>query len=167
MYFPFCHSYKSNYFDDIAERLVAWEVEIYQLEKGKFTNALEQFATRDVLLTTAQFGGHTHQIGSPPPGRKFAFVAEESTHLNWRKHNISEDSLMIFPKGGDLDVITPTGMTEVITISCNDRLLKTLMPELCSSSGKPSGDINSLKLLCLPRNETTFPSQRPRFWQSL
>jgi len=80
-------------FDELAENLRDWNLEIFQLEKGKFVNSIEQLSSGELLISAAQFSGHTHQVGNSPSGRTFAIVADAETHITWRKHSIDKDSL--------------------------------------------------------------------------
>jgi AraC family ethanolamine operon transcriptional activator len=129
MYKPFCHRRWFTNFDELAENALNWNLEISQLEKGKFASYSEQFSTCDIQISTAQFNGHTHQTGDSPPGRTFALL-DNATRINWLNHSIGNDSLMIFPaRGGDIDVITPKGVTNVITLTASNRLLNKLLTE--------------------------------------
>ena len=116
-------------FDELAENLRDWELEIFQLEKGSFVNSIEQLSSGELLISAAQFSGHTHQVGNSPSGRTFAILADAETHITWRKHSIAKDSLMIFPVGGEFDVTTPKGLTNVITLSVSDKVLHKVMTD--------------------------------------
>jgi len=70
---------------------------------------------------------------------------------------------MIFPEGGDVDVITPTGMTNVITISFSERLLNALMPE---QYGKELANIVSTVEVVTMQTET-LRFIRHRCWEYL
>jgi len=129
MYRPFHHSRWFTDFDELAENSRDWNLEIAQLEEGKFVSYSEQLSTGDIQISLAQFNGRTHQTGDSPSGRTFALL-DNATHITWLKQDVGNDSLMIFPaRDRDIDVITPKGETSVITLTVSHRLLNRLLTE--------------------------------------
>ena len=115
-------------FDDMAEALQHWNIEIRQLEPSKIDDTMAQIKAGDFYLSHAQFTGKTHQVGEIPPGRTFAFHWGNESRLLWRKKNVPLNALMIFPLGSPVDVITKGGVAHPHTISFPEQLLLSRLP---------------------------------------
>lgn len=116
---------KSNFrdFNDMAEALHHWNLEIRQLEPGEINDTITQLQVNNINFGCAQFTGKTHQIGQIPPGRTFAFHRGEESKLLWRKKNVPHDSLMIFPMDSELDVVTKGKFNAPHTLSVSEDVL--------------------------------------------
>jgi AraC-like DNA-binding protein len=125
----FYHSSTYRNFDEFEEGLTAWDIEIYQLEGGVFSNQLRQFSTGGMLISEAEFGGKTHQIGSSPSGMTVAFITDSNQPLYWRNTELPANSLMIFPQDREFDVTTGIGKTQVMTVSFPEDKLADLCTE--------------------------------------
>lgn len=105
-------------FDDLANALHHWNIEIRQLEQAKINDTVVQLKVNNIYMGHAQFTGKTQQIGQIPPGRTFVFHRGEASKLLWRKKDIPLAALMIFPIASQLDVVTKglTNTPHTITV---------------------------------------------------
>ncbi|RLB63557.1 MAG: hypothetical protein DRH08_10895 [Deltaproteobacteria bacterium] len=92
-------------FDHFVQTIQGWKLTFQQLDRGKFTAELYQINTPEVLISDAHFNRHLIQDGTHPEGMcTFVIMAENSAPFIWRKQEVTEDnSLLVFPKGGELD----------------------------------------------------------------
>ncbi|MGB6020625.1 MAG: helix-turn-helix domain-containing protein [Sulfurimonadaceae bacterium] len=124
--------YMKRTFDDfsaMAEALRHWKIEIRQLEPREISDTLVQVKTGNLYIGQAQFSGITQQVGAIPPGRTFAFHTGEDSQLLWRKKDVPLNTLMIFPPGADLDVVTKGSQNDPHTISVPEELLLSRLQE--------------------------------------
>ncbi len=111
-------------FDEMAQTLHAWNLDILQLDRGRFRGDILQLGTGGVQVGRAVFNRGTWQRGLPPKGfRTFAFLTDPLPHFIWRKRKVSMNSVMAFPPGGELDAVTREGVFKVYTLSFSEELL--------------------------------------------
>lgn len=114
-------------FDDLAENLCSWEIEIHQLQCGKHRSTLQQLSLENVQIGHAMFPGRSHQVGQPPARRTFAFHTRPNSVLVWRKQYVSKSDLMIFPSASELDVVTMGSENTPFTVSMSDSLITSVL----------------------------------------
>jgi len=115
---PFFTSRKYLDFDEFEEAIRSWQLEILRLDNRPTKNVLTQFDTGEMLVSHALFTGRTHQTGDPPNGLlTCAVLADPTSHLIWRKKEISPNQLMIFHPGSEIDSVTRGKLVEVFTFS--------------------------------------------------
>lgn len=126
-------------FDEMTEALHAWNLDILQLDRGRFRGDVLQFGIGDLLVGRAIFNRATWQRGLPPEGfRNFAFLTDPLPHMIWRKQEVYTHSVMAFPPGGELDCVTRKAAFKVFTLSFPEENLA----ETCRSMEIP--DVNDL-----------------------
>jgi AraC family ethanolamine operon transcriptional activator len=129
---PFLIRHHFDDIDDFSQTARAWNLNIDQLERGKFKADLLQFGTRDIVIAHADFYPGTYQRGEPPAGLKtFAILADPLCHLTWRRKKIPANAVMAFPPGAELDAVSQRGKFEIFTLSFTDELLA----DVCQSLG--------------------------------
>jgi len=110
-------------FEEYAENLRLWNIQIRKLQRGESLNILKQLKLGDVHLSYGLFAGKTHQIGISPPERTFAFHDGKNSSIVWRNENVPSNGLMIFPNTCELDIVTKGTQNNVYTISIPDNSL--------------------------------------------
>lgn len=115
---PFFISRRYLDFDEFEEAISSWQLKILRLDNRPPQNMLTQFDTGEILVSHALFTGRTHQTGDPPKGMlTCAILADQQSHLIWRKKKISPNYMMIFHPGTEIDSVTRGKKVEVFTFS--------------------------------------------------
>lgn len=114
-------------FEELADNLRLWNIQINQLEAGEKTHSITQLSVGNTSIAYGTFTGRTHQVGDPPTMGTIAFHAGQSSSLVWRKQNVPHNSLMIFPNKSELDAVTKGLLNNVYTISIPIHILKFLL----------------------------------------
>jgi AraC family ethanolamine operon transcriptional activator len=116
-----------NNFEDMASAFSIWNAEIRQLQRGKSTNHLIEFSTKDLSITNGIFNVHTQQKGlSPTLGATVAILSDKISNLNWRKKEVGSNCLMVMPPGCELDVVTKAH-AGVYTITLSGKTLEKMI----------------------------------------
>jgi len=110
-------------FEELAEDLRLWNIHIRKLENGKSTNSLKQLTLGGMQLASGFFSGKTYQVGDAPPGKTFAFHTERTSNLVWRRKNVPQNGLMIFPDKSELDIVTKGTCNNVYTVTMPENML--------------------------------------------
>jgi len=111
-------------FDAFTEAARDWDLDFQQLEGGKFNARLQQCGLENGQLGKAKFDRKLNQTGLTPVGlRTYVVPANPDLRLNWRRHQVSGNDLMIFPANGELASIS-NSCFEVYTISLADEWLE-------------------------------------------
>jgi AraC family ethanolamine operon transcriptional activator len=132
----FLINYHFQDIDDFIQTARDWNLDIKQIDRGKFKADLTQFGIENVLFSYAKFSLANHQQGDPPSDlRTFAILADgpEGQIPNsfvWRRMVIPTNAVMVFPPGGELDAISKAGF-KVFTLSFS----KELLADICRSEG--------------------------------
>ena len=105
-------------FDDFAHTVQAFDLDFQQLDMGDFKANLIQLATGNKsLLSYFQFNRRLDQRGSPPQENwTFAIFSEQSTPIIWHEQEISNNTIVIYKPGADVDCVSRPGF-EVFTVS--------------------------------------------------
>ena len=114
------HFYINRTFDDFAafeDSMRLWNVQMNQLHCGKSTYNVKQLSLEKVKLNHLVLNGHKTTSGDPPRGQTFAFWSGENSELIWRKKRIPQNNVMIYPNGGEHDVMTKGENIHVHTIT--------------------------------------------------
>ena len=77
-------------FEEFAENLRLWNIQIQKLQTGKSANTLKQLKLGGIQVVYGYFQGKTHQVGDTPPGRTIAFHVGNNSQLTWRKKKVRE-----------------------------------------------------------------------------
>ena len=89
-------------FDELAMEVKNWDLDLRQLDGGRFEGELFQAVVGKMLFTEARFGRTLQQEGAAPPGlRTIAIPAGPDVQFDWRKTTISGSDMLIFPRHGD------------------------------------------------------------------
>lgn len=114
-------------FDDVdqfTEATRGWDLDFWQLERGRFRAELSQIGLSGVHLSKASFNRRLHQTGLPPKGgRTFAIPNHSNFDIVWRGHRVSSNNLMCFPMESELDSRSEQGF-DVLTITIPEDLLE-------------------------------------------
>ncbi len=125
---PFLINYHFQDVDDFIRTARDWNLDIKQIERGKFRSDLTQFGIERVQFTYGKFNLATHQQGNPPSDlRTFAILADRPkdqipNSFVWRRMAIPTNAVMAFPPCGELDAICQVGFS-VFTLSFSEELL--------------------------------------------
>ena len=105
-------------FDNFAHTVQACNLDFQQLDMGDFKANLIQLATGNKsLLSYFQFNRRLDQRGSPPQENwTFAIFSEQSTPIIWHEQEISNNTIVIYKPGADVDCVSRPGF-EVFTVS--------------------------------------------------
>ncbi len=111
-------------FDEMVQTLHGWNLDILQLDRGRFRGDILQIGIGHALVGRAMFNRDTWQRGLPPEGfRTFALLIDPLPHMTWRKQKVYMNQVMAFPPGGELDAVTRKGFFKVYTLSFTEELL--------------------------------------------
>jgi AraC family ethanolamine operon transcriptional activator len=120
--------------DDFSETARAWNLNIRQLERGRFLGKMLQYDAGNLQVGHAEFHPGNHQWGEPPQGlRTFGLLADSPSNLVWRGKRIRSNAMMAFPRGSELDAVSRGGRLGVFTLSFSEELLT----ELCQLAELP------------------------------
>lgn len=114
------HQYLTRDFDDFAafeDSMRLWNIQMKQLHCGKSTYNIKQLSLESAKLNHLVLNGHKTTVGDPPLGQTFAFWSGENSDLVWRRKRILQNHVMIYPKGGEHDVMTKGENIDVHTIT--------------------------------------------------
>lgn len=93
--------------DDLAAEARQWDLDLRQLDRGRFRGEVLQFATSGVHISDARFCRSLNQKGAPPDGmRTVAVPARRDLRLEWRGKVVDGESLMLFPLGSELSSVS-------------------------------------------------------------
>ena len=138
-------------FDDFDELAVAashWDLDLRQLDRGRFEGELLQVGGGRVLFTEARFGRVLDQRGSAPPGvRTIALPAARDVRFNWRKKTITGNDMLIFPPNGELESISQPDF-HVFILSLPECLLQEVIE--AASAGDVSELLQCETVSCKP-----------------
>lgn len=111
-------------FEAFREAMAAWDLDLRQLDPGPLDVQLLHVASPKVLLSRSSFSRRMDQNGTSPRGfRTFGIPAQGRVHLRWRGRECDGDSLMLFPRGGELDSVSEAGF-QVYTLSVSEAALQ-------------------------------------------
>lgn len=114
-------------FDDVdhfTETVRDWDLDFWQLERGRFSGELSQLAVGGVQLGKAKFNRKLHQFGlSPTGGWTFVIPGQNDLNLLWRGHQLSANELMCFPLDRGLESISDSNF-DVHTVTIPEGYLE-------------------------------------------
>lgn len=111
-------------FEQFSEMAVSWQAEFRQLNTAERRTVIFQAQLGSILFSNARLGCVAEQRGTTPQGmRTFAIPYADSPPMNWFRHHVDSDSLLLFPGEGDIDVISQSGFG-VSTFSVPDEILR-------------------------------------------
>ena len=116
--------------EQFIDKIQHWDLDFRLLGTGGFSGRVKQLASRDVLITYAQFQSGLDQSGTTPPGyRTFVIPRKNCNGFWWRGHNIVRDDLLVFPSSNELKCASHADF-EVFTISIDTAYLQQLAYDL-------------------------------------
>lgn len=117
-----------------------WDVEFSSVACGNIRTTMEHLATKHLVINIATTGASTIQRGSTPPGMQtFAFPLAITGAMSWRNIRVSTNSLMTFPKNGELFAVA-NGPMHICTLSIDNDLIEH---RLAASEDQPLELVNS------------------------
>lgn len=159
-------------FEEFAQIVRQWDLDLRQIDSGLFQTELSQIASQDLQLSKSIFNRKLDQNGSAPKGlRTFAILNNASTPMVWRGNFVDQQKIMVFPQDGELEGSSDPGF-DVFTISFTDELLSEVIDiigvdstqYILSGSGVRNSDPNKIeevrKTLSNVLNEITLASPR-------
>ena len=91
-------------FETFREVMSVWDLDFWQLDRGSFAAQLVHVVTPTVILSRSTFSRKLDQNGAPPAGfRTFGIPADDAVRVRWRGADYHGDSVMLFPRGGELN----------------------------------------------------------------
>jgi AraC family ethanolamine operon transcriptional activator len=125
-------------FDDVEhliETTADWDLDFWQLDAGRFQGEIFQAIAPNWQIAHARFDRKLKQHGLPPVHlRNIVVPGKSSVQFKWRGHEITGNSIMMFPLGGELDSISDSDFDVFIVgipedqLSCVGEALE--LPEL-------------------------------------
>ncbi len=113
-------------FDELAEETRQWDLDLRQMDRGKFHGELLQFGLSGAHVSEARFGRALVQKGTPPIGlRTIAVPANQNVQFSWRGQPVSGQDLVIFPSGADLSCVS-TPDFHIYTCSFPENMLASI-----------------------------------------
>lgn len=117
--------------DEFCESVPQWDIDFMQIEKGPLAAKLYTTGYEGLTYAGASFNRGLQQNGSAPKGsRTFAVMGCDGQAMWWRKKQVQSHNIMVFPKNGELECFSPSGL-ELYTISFAESQLLSL----CRESG--------------------------------
>ena len=121
--------------DAVCERVVGWNLELVQLERGRFQGRLRQWLDGQTFISRARFRKRLSQRGYSPGGRvTLAVPAAADFDVRYRGQPTCASDIMIFPHDGELDTVS-SATFDVYTISL------PLAPGAGRKDGAPLADM--------------------------
>jgi AraC family ethanolamine operon transcriptional activator len=109
--------------DQLGEAVRRWDLELRQLDRGRFGGDLVQLGTRAAFVSGARFGRVIEQRGSAPSGQlTFGVLAASNPGLVWHRQKVTADQLLVFPSDGVLEATSHPGF-HVYPITLSTALL--------------------------------------------
>lgn len=119
-----------NNLEQFIDEVQHWDLDFRLLGVGGFVGRMKQLVSRDVIIGYARFDRGLDQVGSTPLGyRTFAIVGNRCHGFRWRKHQITQNDLLIFPENNELQGASHADF-EVFTISVHRDYLNQLVDNL-------------------------------------
>ncbi len=126
----FSQASRFNDFDAFAAAARSWNLEFHQVDRGCFAGTLKQCGQEGFQLGYACFGRSLLQGGCSPAGlRTLAIPTECCTRMTWRHHQIQPQSILIFPRNGELESVSHPGF-EICTLSFSEDFLDRICRDL-------------------------------------
>ena len=123
--------FQFNDLDLFLDRVRGWDLDFRQVDSGGLCGHMVQLISNDVLITNLRVEQGLHQMGSTPLGfRTFVILGQDCHGFWWRGHQVSNNSLLIFPTSSELQCVSQ-GDFEAFTIS----LSHTYIERLCEKLG--------------------------------
>ncbi|MCP4407126.1 MAG: helix-turn-helix domain-containing protein [Gammaproteobacteria bacterium] len=120
---------KFDSFEEFSELAVAWNADFRQLDAECSKSNMFQAKIGALLLSSACLGCHVEQRGETPNGmRTFAIPNIGSSEMNWFGRLVCDESLLLFPRHGEIDVYSRPGFS-VLTFSVPEALLYAYLAE--------------------------------------
>ncbi len=111
-------------FEELGYLVQGWGLDYRIIDCGRFFGEHHQIVTPGILINEARYNRHLLQKGNIPPGmRTFGIIAQDTTPFIWRKQEVTRNSILIFPKGAELDAMTLPGF-HIYTLSIQENLLE-------------------------------------------
>jgi AraC family transcriptional regulator, ethanolamine operon transcriptional activator len=113
--------------EKVTETVRGWELEFFQLDKGKFYGDFMQAGNKSVILTYFKSNRKIEMRGKAPKEMiTFGIPMLNSTLIIWQEHTIREKRVQTYKPNVKLNAITPPGF-ETFTISISEKLFDELV----------------------------------------
>jgi len=99
-----------DHLTDTVNRLGAWELELIQLDKGRFSGELQQIVLGPVSIGRLRLGRSIHQRGAAPQGfLTFGIPAYNSPEFLMGGQPLNGSMLTVFPQADEFDAVAKGG----------------------------------------------------------
>ena len=113
-------------FEEFSSSVQSWDADFFQIEQGPLCTNLIQYISGDILFTRANFNRSFFQQGAPPDSRwSFAVTGSSDVSLNFKGHDIGNQSLMIYPPGSEINA-TSHSTFDILVFSAPEHFLELL-----------------------------------------
>lgn len=120
-------------FTDLDQLVVMareWDLSFLKLDRGPFSGHLLQAVAPGFQIGQACFQSKLKQEGLPPVHlRNIVIPAKPSQEFSWRGHQISGNSLMVFPLGSELESVSSADF-EVFVLAFQEQQLTKMCTAL-------------------------------------
>lgn len=138
-------------FEVFTESLHGYDIEIQQLDQGRFTATSQQVVSGAVLVSHFIATRRLEVQGSPPANlRTFGIPTERSQHFVWRNQSSDGNTIQIYRDVTELEMVTQP-FFEAIDLSIPEDTLN----DQCQTLGLPELDLitgNAEMLTCHPKD---------------
>ena len=111
-------------FERFAAGVIGWDIDFCQLDRGNFETDITQVEFNGVLLSNGSFNRRLEQRGGAPPrALTFAILEPSSPEIIWRGQKVSDQMMMVYPPGSEIDAASPPGF-RVLTLSISIDVFK-------------------------------------------
>jgi len=117
-------------FDALCEAVRHWDLDLRQLEPGRFSGETLQIGTDSVHISEARFRRKVLQRGAPPQElRTIGVPVDPEMRFHWRGHACHGSNLLVFPRGAELESYSDSNF-HVYTCSFSEDLLASVCERL-------------------------------------
>ena len=120
-------------FDEFCANISNWDVDFYQLERGRFSSEHLIFGDARTIFMKAKFNRRLLQQGTAPQNLiTIALLTDPMNNMHWRNLDVCGNSLLIFPPDGELHCISHADF-DVLSFSLTEETLN----QTCASFELP------------------------------
>jgi len=117
----FYHQHTLTDLSDLMETIFDWELDLRQLDKGKFTGELFQIGSEQIHIIYSKINRKIEMKGNAPKGKfSFGIPKVPTSTIIWNDHKFEERRIQTYKPSAEIRAVTPPGFeTYLISISEN------------------------------------------------
>jgi AraC family ethanolamine operon transcriptional activator len=123
--------------DEFSEATRAWDLEISQLERGKFEGKLQQISCGPILLSYTSYNRRV-ELKASAPAHTRVFGLHSSQPTNWCGMRSNSGDLQTHCGGEEISAITPPGY-DVFTVAVDEDFLHSICDRIGTTDVGESG----------------------------